>query len=406
MSTLDFILQGVAAAIASGETTLDDIVAQLGADDAVSSTDVAAAYPTLAEHVATVTRPLAKETRDTWNTHYRRLLHGTAPFCDCTCEACLDLEAGCRCDCRDCEDRVRIAAQPDLVLRPKAVLASQVEEWVTTAQRMATKKAIRDNRKRATKGLAAKPTHGKGGRENAVTAYRHLVARLVDDELWTTNPAQKVKKPRRDDTVRRALHDDEIGPFFDAVVSGGDDPDLDFHLAWFHMESGARREGGYQLTMGDLKRATQMIRLHEKEETNADQPVSAELIDALTAFAIGRAGPACDPASSDYDPSAPVFYYKDHRPDRPHPLTDRRYDTLYGRIQKTLPWAAETMFTNHCLRKTGASIVERIAGTEAARLFLRHGRRTTTQTYTEASIRRLAEAMAVYTGRPHPAHGR
>ncbi len=405
MSTLDFMLDSLAAAIASGETTLDDIVARVGDTGAADDGDVAE-YPTLAAHVANITRGMQKETRDTWNTHYRRLLDGTAEFCDCTCDACLDLDTGCRCGCRGCEDRVRIPAQSGLVLRPKAVRTSQVEEWATTAQRMAIKKAIKNNQRRAAKGLAAMPDHGKGGRENAVTAYRHLFGNLVDDEVWTTNPALRVKKPSRDDTVRRSLHDDEISTFFDAVVSGGDDTELDFHLAWFHMESGARRQGGYRLGMGDLKRTNQMIRLHEKGEVSADQPVSAELIDALTAFAISRGGSACDPTSSDYDSSAPVFYFKDHRLDRPHRLTGRRYDTLYGRIQRTLPWAAETMLTNHSLRKTGASIVERIAGTETARLYLRHGRRTTTQTYTEASMRQLAEAIEIYTGRPHPATGR
>lgn len=404
MSTLDFILNGLAAAVASGETTLDDVVARIGNADADSASHVTD-YPTLAAHVAAVTRGMKKETRDTWNTHYRRLLDGTAEFCACTCDACLDLDTGCQCGCGHCADRVCILSQKDLVLRPKSVRASQVEGWVRVAQRMAAKKAVRENQRRAKKGLAAKPTHGKGGRENAVTAYRHLFGKLVKDELWSSNPASKVEKPRRDDTVRRSLHDDEVGPFFDAVVSGGDDPELDFHLTWFHMESGARREGGVDLRMADIKRATQMLRLHEKGDASADQPVSAELLDALIGFAISRGGSVCDPTSPDYDPSAPVFYYKDHRPDRPHPLTDRRYDTLYQRVQKTLPWAAETMLTNHSLRKTGASIVERIAGTEAARLYLRHGRRNTTNTYTEASMRRLAEAIEVYTGRPHPATG-
>jgi hypothetical protein len=126
MSTLDFILNGVATAIASGETTLEDVLAQLGA---ITGDDTAPTiYPTLAEHVATVTRALGKETRDTWNTHYRRLLEGTPEFCECTCDACLDLETGCACGCRHCAEKVAIAALPDLVLRPKAVRAGQIEE--------------------------------------------------------------------------------------------------------------------------------------------------------------------------------------------------------------------------------------------------------------------------------------
>lgn len=406
MSMLDSVLTGVAGAIASGETTREEVMERLekllegaGADAPAPG---AASYPTLREHVDATERVLGEATRRTWATHYRRLLEGTAEQCGCTCDACLDLKAGCGCGCKSCKDRVRIPPLADLVLRPRSVRRSQVEEWAATAQRMASKKAVAENRRRAVKGFTPKPTNGKGGQENAVTAYRHLFGQLVNDELWDRNPAEKVKKPKRNDTVRRGLDDNEISSYFDAVVSGGDDPELDFHLAWFHIESGARRGGAVALTMGDLKRTTQMIRLHEKGDRHDDQPVSAELIDALTALAIARGGARCDPASPDYDPAAPVFYYKGSTPQTPHRLSERRYDTMYKRIQLTLPWANEIMLTSHCLRKTGASIVERIAGSEVARLYLRHGRRNVTQTYTEAPLRRLVEAAEVYTGRPHP----
>lgn len=59
----------------------------------------------------------------------------------------------------------------------------------------------------------------------------------------------------------------------------------------------------------------------------------------------------------------------------------------------------------HALRKTGASIIERIAGTETARLFLRHGRRTVTQVYTQSWEERLASAFVIFTGRDHPLAG-
>jgi len=400
MTMLDTVLAGVADAIASGETTLADVLARL--EGGTAPARPAARYPTVREHVEATERVLDQNTRRTWSTHYRRLLEGTAYQCGCTCDACLDVEAGCSCGCAGCRNRVRVEPLADLELVPRSIRKTHVEEWATTAQRMSAKKAVAANRRRAAAGLAPKPSDGNGGRENAVTAYRHLFGRLVDDELWETNPAMAVRKPKRNDTVRRGLYDDEIGPYFDAVVSGGDDPELDFHLAWLHLESGARRGGAVALRMGDLKRATQMIRLHEKADKDDDQPVSGELIDALTAFAVSRGGSRCDPASPDYDPDAPVLYYRDSTPGAPHRLSERRYDTLYRRLQLTLPWAAEIMLTSHCLRKTGASIVERIAGSEVARLYLRHGRRTVTQTYTEASLRRLAEAVEVYTGRPHP----
>jgi integrase len=280
---------------------------------------------------------------------------------------------------------------------------------------MSMKKATKDNKVRIAKGLSPKPAHGKGGAENAITAYRALFESLVEDELWDTNPAKLVSKPSRDDTARRGLRDHELPEFFQAIVSGGDDPQLDFMLAWFHLETGARAQGAIDLRMGYLKRARQMIELHEKGEKTGEQPASVELIDALTDHAVSRGGPTCDPNGDCYDPTRPVFYFRlpakagrkgtanAGRPGGgPAPLTSRRYDDIHERIQLTLPWANEIRFTMHCMRKTGASIVERIAGSETARLFLRHGRRTVTQTYTQSWEERLAAAFVVLTGRSHP----
>jgi integrase len=127
-------------------------------------------------------------------------------------------------------------------------------------------------------------------------------------------------------------------------------------------------------------------------------------------IAKSRGGPACDPLSPQYDPSRPVFYYLHSGRSRrdgssstePAPLTGRRYDTMAMRVQRTLPWANEVSVTVHFLRHTGASIVERIAGTQTARLFLRHADRTVTDTYTHSDDVRLAKAVETMTGASHP----
>lgn len=359
-------------------------------------------YPTLAGHIAAFEATLKANTKRTWATHYRRLLDGVSPQCRCDCDACLDLAGGCACECRTCNGKVGIDACGDLVLKPKAVTASMVKQWADVAERMSRKRAVARNRKRAARGLAALPTHGHGGRENAVTAYRALFEVLVEDEVWTTNPAMRADKPQRSDTRRRGLRDGEIGEFLDTVASGGDDPELDTLLCWFHLETGARRAGAINLTVGCLHFAGQTVELYEKFDKLGDQPVSVELLDALLGHAISRGGPSCDPVSPSFDPSRPVFYFRHGRPG-PAPLTDRRYDTLFARIQRELPWANEIHLAAHALRKTGASIVERIAGSQTARLFLRHGRRNPTDTYVESWQERLAEAVVVMTGSPHPA---
>jgi integrase/recombinase XerC len=384
----------------SSGVTVEELAAFASRGDDQST--ATSGYPTLADHIADFEATLKPNTKRTWATHYRRLVDGVAPQCRCDCDACLDLDGGCSCDCKACDGKVGIDPCGDLVLRPKAVGASTVKRWADVAERMSRKRAVGRNINRAKRRKAALPAHGHGGRENAVTAYRALFEVLIEDELWTTNPAMRADKPQRSDTRRRGLRDVEVPEFLDTVASGGDDPELDTLLCWFHLETGARRAGAISLTVGKLHFAGQTVELYEKFSKLADQPVSGELLDALLAHAINRGGPSCDPDSPHYDPSRPVFYFRHGRPN-PAPLTDRRYDTLFDRIQRELPWANEIHLAAHALRKTGASIVERIAGTQTARLFLRHGRRSTTDTYVESWEERLAEALVIMTGSPHPA---
>jgi integrase len=293
------------------------------------------------------------------------------------------------------------------VIGPRAFSSLELKHYVTVAQRMSQKKAVRDNIGRAKKGLVAKSTHGKGGMELAICALRHLFSYPVANGVLPANPAEKLKKPRRNETKRRSLSDKKLPEFLDAVAGGGDDPEFDVMMCAFHMETGARQGGAVSLQVGHLRWANQMVELTEKGAKVADQPVSLELLEQLESFAISRGGEACDHKSPAYDPTRPVFYYL-HPMDSsdgspvPHPLSDRRYDTLYKRIQKSLPWANEIGLTNHCIRRTGASIIERIAGTQTARLFLRHGNRNVTDIYAQSSLQRLATAVSIYTGSAHP----
>ncbi len=57
--------------------------------------------------------------------------------------------------------------------------------------------------------------------------------------------------------------------------------------------------------------------------------------------------------------------------------------------------------TNHCLHRTGASIIKRIAGTQTAHLYLRHVDATVTVTYVGSSMESLATAVSIYTGSEH-----
>jgi integrase len=401
------VLEAARTVLDSAGLCVEDLASYLaGRTVAARAAGAGTRYPTLAEHIAAVSAAVTSpNTLRTWRTHWQRLAEGVAPQCGCLCDACLDLDAGCGCGCRACADRAGIPAGAGTVLVPGAYTSTALRSYAKVARRLAAKKATLDNRGRARRGLRLKKTDGKGGEENFVTAARRLFQALVDDELWDRNPALRAPKPRRDETHRRSLRDHELVELFRTVVSGGNDPELDLLLVTFHLETGARRQGAIDLRVGDILDGAREIQLVEKGTKAARQPASAELLGMLRDHSISRGGPACDPDGPAYDPTRPVLYYRPGTTGQARPLTSRRYDTLYARIQRNLEWADEAGVTSHSLRKTGASIIERIAGRETARLFLRHGNRSETDTYTQSWQERLAAAFAVFTGEPRPGPG-
>ena len=86
--------------------------------------------------------------------------------------------------------------------------------------------------------------NGRGGRsaeEHLVAALRCLYRRAVDDGLIAEadNPAQKVAKPRRLPTTRRALPDARLAEINEVAAATGDDPELDTLLLRLQTETAA-----------------------------------------------------------------------------------------------------------------------------------------------------------------------
>ena len=345
-------------------------------------------------------------TRGDYRPHLRRLVDGAPRQCECTCAACVDewVEHGCcQCECSTCAKAVSFDGLGEVRLRPGAITLTMLKPLPEIAQRSSQKKAVHDNRKRARKGLAAKPTHGQGGREMCVTALRGLFNRAVDDDLLTKSPAAKLTKGARSESHRRAATIDELAELFEVTVLGGDDPELDLALVWSAFETAARRGGLQGMKVGGLRPDSQEIVVFEKGRKERAQPCSAELIEFLLGHAATRAGARCVPGHPDYDPASPVLYFKDSTPEKPHPVSGRRFDTLYQRIQLTLPWANESMVCSHAVRHTSSTLIERIAGFQVAQKFLGHGPNRPTDGYTKATKAEVVAAVSTMTGRPHPA---
>jgi integrase/recombinase XerC len=234
---------------------------------------------------------------------------------------------------------------------------------------------------------------GRSAQEHLVAALRCLYQRAVDDGLIAEadNPARKVAKPRRLPSTRRAVPHTRLAQINQVAASTGDDPGLDTLLLRLHTETACRRGGALALRPEDLDPDQCLILLREKGETVRWQPVSPTLMRHLTEHARERHAP----------PGGQLLRYASGRP-----ITSRRYDHLWTRLGRHLPWVATQQISMHWIRHTTLTWVERNFGYAIARAYAGHtdsGNDTgATSTYVRASLSEVAAALAALTGEPHP----
>jgi integrase len=86
------------------------------------------------------------------------------------------------------------------------------------------------------------------------------------------------------------------------------------------------------------------------------------------------------------------------------PITRRRYDHLWTRIGRYLPWVLTQGISTHWLRHTTLRWVERSFGYAVAQAYAGHApsSQSVTGTYVAAGLDEVAAALAAMTGEPHP----
>jgi integrase/recombinase XerC len=178
---------------------------------------------------------------------------------------------------------------------------------------------------------------GRSSEEHLVAALRCLYRQAERDGLidQADNPARKVDKPRRLPSTRRAVADTRLAEINQVAATTGNDPDLDTLLLRLHTETACRRGGALTLRPADLDPDQCLILLREKGETVRWQPVSPTLMDRLVQHGQDRHAPA----------DGQLLRYADG-----HPITSRRYDHLWTRIGRHLPWARTQQISMHWIR--------------------------------------------------------
>jgi site-specific recombinase XerD len=180
---------------------------------------------------------------------------------------------------------------------------------------------------------------GRSAAEHLIAALRCMYKHAEEDSLIdpADNPARKVEKPRRLPSTRRAVADKRLAEINHAAATTGDDRELDTLLLRLHTETACRRGGALALRPQDLDPEQCLILLREKGETVRWQPVSPTLMAAL----LGHAGERRAPADGQ------LLRYRNGRR-----ITYRRYDHLWDRLGRYLPWVRAQQISMHWIRHT------------------------------------------------------
>ena len=235
---------------------------------------------------------------------------------------------------------------------------------------------------------------GRSAAEHFISATRCVYAHAVADRLIaeSANPARHAPKPRRLPSTRRALPKARMEEINHVAATTGNDPSLDALLLRIHTETACRRGGALALRPEDLDEQQCLVRLLEKGGTVRWQPVSPTLMAALKAH---------DRQRGVSTPGRQLLRYVNGKP-----ITRRRYDYLWQRIGKHLPWVARQQISTHWLRHTTLTWVERNFGYAVARAYAGHSDRGhdagATTTYIRATIHEVTDALAAMTGEEHP----
>ena len=144
-------------------------------------------------------------------------------------------------------------------------------------------------------------------------------------------------KPRRLPSTRRAVPDTRLAEINEIAATTGDDPELDTLLLRLHTETACRHGGALALRPSDLDPDQCLVRLREKGETVRWQPVSPTLMARLVQHGQQRGAP----------PDGQLLRYADGRP-----ITSRRYDHLWTRVGRHLPWVRTQQVSMHWIRHT------------------------------------------------------
>jgi integrase len=268
-----------------------------------------------------------------------------------------------------------------------------IENFADLAMKSAQEHGSAVAEKKKVLGLSAPVATGARSHDLAIDAVSAVLSHALRKKYITYNSAIGVKREGKQAGTRFALSRNQIEQIMKAAKSGGNDPLLDYLLLWTLSETAARKSGLIHAQLGDLFAEQKLLRLYEKGNRVRMQPITANLAEALKAFADSRGS---------VRPSDPLFRYQSRHGEAGRPLTAKRFETLWNRLRLELPWAEKIGVSSHWIRHTTITWVDRASNPTIAQAFAGHTPASITASYSKPGAQELANVLALLTGTEPP----
>lgn len=271
--------------------------------------------------------------------------------------------------------------------------ASDVVEVALLAEKECSEYWEEVNKSRELRGLPLKEFTGANRYNACLDAISVVFNKAVEQELIPANRTHSIPRKEIDSPKRHGLTKIQVEELLETALSGGNDPILDHLILWTQLETAARMGGILKLQMRDLDTQRQSITLVEKRSKKREQPVTKELMESLIRFAKSRGAEQL---------SDSVFRFLPNKNGVSNPLSSKRFETLWKRMGKSLPWVSAQGISGHYLRHTVLTWVDRTSGHSVARAYAGHSAGDTTDSYTKVGFAEIVNAHSSITGSLHP----
>ncbi len=271
--------------------------------------------------------------------------------------------------------------------------ASDVVEVALLAEKECIEYWEEVNKSRELRGLPLKEFTGANRYNACLDAISVVFNKAVEQELIPANRTHSIPRKEIDSPKRHGLTKIQVEELLETALSGGNDPILDHLILWTQLETAARMGGILKLQMRDLDTQRQSITLVEKRSKKREQPVTKELMESLIRFAKSRGAEQL---------SDSVFRFLPNKNGVSNPLSSKRFETLWKRMGKSLPWVSAQGISGHYLRHTVLTWVDRTSGHSVARAYAGHSAGDTTDSYTKVGFAEIVNAHSSVTGSLHP----